>query len=179
MAKVEKIDFKKPLVGVILRKLPEDKAQVVADSLKWLRGKHKFTPIFIPFQPAQDLEFATEVMHMADISSKLILRYSEPEELLAVFSQLDLVIGMRLHALIFALLNKVPMLGLSYDPKVAAFMKWVNQPFVDVRVLSLSQMQERLEEVLSHKHSIKRQLEHLRPLLQRKAALNFDLFFSQ
>ncbi len=174
----EKIDFKKHLVGVILRPLPPEKTKIMAEAIKWLRGKHRLTPVFIPFQPTQDLEFCSEVMHQADISSKLILRYSKPLELLSVFSQLDLVIGMRLHSLIFALLNKVPMLGLSYDPKVASFMKWANQPFIDTRVLSLNEVQQRLEEILSNKHLIKRQLEHLRPLLQRKAALNFDLFFS-
>jgi len=173
----EKIKVHGSLVGLVLRKLPLDKARLMADVISWLRGKHGFTPVFIPFQPAHDLEFCAEVMHMAGISSKLILRHSNPEELLAVFSQLDLVIGMRLHSLIFSLLNKVPMLGLSYDPKVAAFMDWLNQPFIDIRALDLKEVQLRIEEILANKHLIRRQLEELAPLFQRKAALNFDLFF--
>ena len=45
------------------------------------------------------------------------------EEYLAIISNFQLLIGMRLHALVFAALNTVPFLGVSYDPKVNRFVK--------------------------------------------------------
>ncbi|MEW5935139.1 MAG: polysaccharide pyruvyl transferase family protein, partial [Bacillota bacterium] len=42
--------------------------------------------------------------------------------------ELDLVIGMRLHALIFAVAAGVPVVGVSYDPKVESFLAEVGCP---------------------------------------------------
>jgi polysaccharide pyruvyl transferase WcaK-like protein len=41
-----------------------------------------------------------------------------PSQWLNILSQCDLVVGMRLHALILALSSGVPVVGLSYDAKV-------------------------------------------------------------
>ncbi|MEW5947582.1 MAG: polysaccharide pyruvyl transferase CsaB [bacterium] len=51
-----------------------------------------------------------------------------PLEALAVIQTLDLVIGMRLHSLIFAAMCGVPFVGVSYDPKVQAFCESAGQP---------------------------------------------------
>ena len=39
---------------------------------------------------------------------------------------MDLVIGMRLHALVFAALTGVKFLGVSYDPKIDRFLNSFN-----------------------------------------------------
>jgi polysaccharide pyruvyl transferase WcaK-like protein len=41
-----------------------------------------------------------------------------------------LMVGMRLHALIFAAISSTPMIGLSYDPKIDAFLQQVDQPLI-------------------------------------------------
>lgn len=50
-----------------------------------------------------------------------------PEELLAAIGQMDLLVGMRLHALIFAATRGVPMVGIEYDPKVTSLLARLGQ----------------------------------------------------
>ncbi|MHB1189202.1 MAG: polysaccharide pyruvyl transferase family protein, partial [Armatimonadota bacterium] len=59
-----------------------------------------------------------------------------PAETLAAIAGCRMVIGMRLHALIFAASAGVPCVGLSYDPKVESFLASVGQPCVSLAELS-------------------------------------------
>ena len=40
-----------------------------------------------------------------------------------MIGNMDLLVGVRLHSLIHAAIMDVPMIGISYDPKVNAFLK--------------------------------------------------------
>ncbi len=51
-------------------------------------------------------------------------------EVLEAIGGMDVVVGMRLHSLVFAALKGVPFVGLSYDPKVKAFSEECSQPVV-------------------------------------------------
>lgn len=66
-----------------------------------------------------------------DGTSRLSLRKSSvlvvkdvlhPQDMLAQVSQCDVLIGMRLHSLIYAASQYVPMAGISYDPKIDQFL---------------------------------------------------------
>ncbi|CAH1193126.1 hypothetical protein PAECIP111893_00389 [Paenibacillus plantiphilus] len=46
----------------------------------------------------------------------------DPQQMLLEVSRCDALFGMRLHALIYAANQSVPMLGLSYDPKIDQFL---------------------------------------------------------
>ncbi|WP_405031148.1 polysaccharide pyruvyl transferase family protein [Paenibacillus hexagrammi] len=45
-----------------------------------------------------------------------------PQDMLAEVAGCDLLIGMRLHSLIYAASQYVPMVGISYDPKIDQFL---------------------------------------------------------
>jgi len=47
-------------------------------------------------------------------------------------SGLDLVIGMRYHACVWAALNAIPFLGLAYDQKVISLAKDLDQEVIDL-----------------------------------------------
>lgn len=53
------------------------------------------------------------------------------EDMESAVADLDIMIGMRLHSLVFAAGGRVPFVGLSYDPKVAAFAARCGQPVVE------------------------------------------------
>jgi polysaccharide pyruvyl transferase WcaK-like protein len=58
----------------------------------------------------------------------VVKRLLEPRQMLGLVEHLDLVIGMRLHVLIFAALSATPFLPLPYAGKVADFVAAAGVP---------------------------------------------------
>lgn len=162
----------KPLLGIALRDVPKLDIDPLIDTIDWLAEKYNYIPIFVLFQSPQDMHGSAKVIDGIKGENHLIFRICKPNEMLSLFSQFDLVIGMRLHSLIFALINTVPMLGLSYDPKVGSFMKEIEQPYVDIN--RPEAMKEELERIIKNKESIKQKLAIKKKELQEKAKLNFE-----
>lgn len=59
-------------------------------------------------------------------------KIERPSQWLSLLSRLNLVVGMRFHALLMALKSGVPAVGLAYDPKVSYLMKNFEQPCLNL-----------------------------------------------
>jgi polysaccharide pyruvyl transferase WcaK-like protein len=53
--------------------------------------------------------------------------HDDPQAMLREVSRCRLLFGMRLHSLIYAANREVPLLGLSYDPKIDHFLSQLGQ----------------------------------------------------
>ncbi|MDX2105502.1 MAG: polysaccharide pyruvyl transferase CsaB [Candidatus Melainabacteria bacterium] len=78
-----------------------------------------------------------------------------PSKWMGSIASLDLVIAMRLHALIMALKSGVPALALAYDPKVNAVAKDFDQPYVDMLDSNAqNQFEQKLLELLDNRKNL-------------------------
>jgi len=72
-----------------------------------------------------DISFARQMMDAMTNKDKAFLVTNErlnPRELVSVFSQFELFLGMRLHSLILATAAETTAIGIVYAPKVRSFM---------------------------------------------------------
>ena len=121
------IDGSRKLVGIAIRNWK--------DTPRWMSELKKCVVrlvsdkncdvVFIPMQFPEDAKAAEE---MGNLNHVHILKEGYTiEELMSLMGNMDVVIGMRLHAMIFSALMHVPFLGISYDPKIDNFLALIHR----------------------------------------------------
>lgn len=155
-----------PLVGVSLRSWSsldhrmEDVARLLDEFID--RG---YRIVFIPLAFPEDVETGRRVGAMMKGESCQLEQRLNSQEHLALIAEMDLVIGMRLHALIFAASQGIPFAGISYDPKIDAFLQQFSlQPLPD----DLSGMRQTINSLLDD-HQDRKVIEHKAGEMRSKA----------
>ncbi len=114
-------------IGVSLRPWKEyGDTNKFANLLDKISEKYNAKIIFFPFHKTQDYDFSIKVQENMKTKSYIIFDDFLPSQLAGMMSLMYLNIGVRLHSLVFSVIGKVPVAGISYDPKVDGFLKEFN-----------------------------------------------------
>lgn len=117
-----------PRIGVSVRPWNLNKSrEIIAKACDYLVKSHNADIIFLPMQYPNDYHESMEVMKLMKETARIIPEPMDPREVLWLCGKMDIIFGMRLHALIFGAMREVPLVGLVYDPKVEHFLKRVDQ----------------------------------------------------
>lgn len=129
----------------------KDFKEIIADSINEIAGKTGYIPIFIPMQPKADTKICQNIRQKLKNPGILASGYTA-SELIGILKHTEFVIGMRLHLLIYATNANVPILGISYDPKVDAFLQYCGKfHAIDVNSVSKEKIVSAVDELLSGK----------------------------
>ena len=124
------ISDEKQVVGISVRSLedcgnyPEAFAQL-CDRLAGELGK---TIVFLVMQESRDEDISRQIMSRMSAPSYLAQTPGDPGAMLSLIRDMDAVVSMRLHTIIFSAQMKVPVVGCVYDPKVSAFLDMLQMP---------------------------------------------------
>ncbi|MDX1977947.1 MAG: polysaccharide pyruvyl transferase CsaB [Pseudanabaenaceae cyanobacterium bins.68] len=133
-------DLPAPRIAVCLRahsQLTPDRLNNLTQALVWLQQATGAYMLLIPFQPSQDQAIA-EDLHRAMPDHSQVMHQPQPQQLKGIFRGVEMVIAMRLHALIMALAEGCLAWGISYDPKVSYLMQELNMPYWPLNQLPLN-----------------------------------------
>lgn len=119
-----------PVVGVSVRFWNEAQTELtqLAEGLSQLCRRRSVHIRFLPFHLPGDVEASRFVMerlgNVADHGCTVSIapETEHPQDMLREVSRCSLLVGMRLHSLIYAASRNVPLLGVSYDPKIDHFL---------------------------------------------------------
>lgn len=118
-----------PVIGVSVRFWHPERHDLrqVAEALRIILKSTTASLRFLPFHPPKDTEASRYVIELLgeDARDRVSIRDvgDDPKAMLAEVKRCDLVIGMRLHSLIYAAAYYIPMVGISYDPKIDHFLR--------------------------------------------------------
>jgi len=166
-----------PLIGISLRNYKgnsEDLREKFARIADNLIQEYKAKIIFIPFKADEDVYLSMKIMELMENSEQayVLKEQFEPEILLTLISRLSLILGMRLHSIMFSSLVQIPFLAFNYDPKVKNFVYNLNLP-----ELSLKTVKKKIEYIRENNDKIIKLLLKKVKVLKEKANINNDLLF--
>ena len=129
------LDLSRPIVGLALRHWKGEQRFTAefAKAADTLAREFGAQILFVPLQFPADAELSARVRDQMEERSQVFIldQKCSTQEYQDLISNLHLLIGMRLHALVFAALNDVPFMAVSYDPKVDRFVAGMKGDVVD------------------------------------------------
>lgn len=82
-------------------------------------------PVFVHINRFYDADATAQVRRRMKTPGLLVEELKDPALTIGFMSRMSAVVSMRLHGLIFASSTGTPVVGISYDPKVSAFLNFV------------------------------------------------------
>lgn len=179
--KKERIPTDKKIVALCLRKWKKVKnsARILASLADKIVTEFHATPVFIAMQHPNDVSFSKKVLRNMEQKGYLLSKRYTVDETLSILGNTSMVIGMRLHSLIYATNLNVPMVGLAYEQKVGFFMQSINQPYVDWNEnFNMNDLLANLYQVWKNSAVISDELKKIKPLLEKKVTDAIELTLS-
>ena len=92
--------------------------------------QHGLNVVFFVMQPKNDEEITEHIRSLMQCPSFQVGGIQNSADLIRVIGKAELMIAMRLHAIIFSAREAVPTVGIVYDPKVDSYLEMLGMPSV-------------------------------------------------
>jgi polysaccharide pyruvyl transferase CsaB len=129
--------------------------------------------VALAFHPQRDLGVCA---HAARAIGGQVIAGLSPGEMMAVTGTLDLMVGMRLHALVYAVARGIPLVGLSYDPKIDGLLRQIELGrLLPLASLHADQVHAEVRAAWDERHTVSARLQAQAAHLRRAALRAADL----
>ena len=140
-------------VAFVLRGWPgfRDRMEAFAGAADYTRETYGLLPLFLPIEKQGDVEVARRTAALVAGRRQVLDYPCRPEDAIGLLQRCRLVVAMRLHALIFASGQGLPMVGVAYDEKVSSFLRYMGQEtFIPLSEVTAASLCKLIDEAMSH-----------------------------
>ena len=120
-----------------------------AETADHLWKTQRLEPVFLALEPRRDLAVSRQAAAFVEGPCHVLSAPHDGDLIVGFMRRMQVVTSMRLHALIFAAGQGVPLVGVVYDPKVSGFLDYLNQKrYLDLNQVSTERLSELAEDAL-------------------------------
>lgn len=132
----------------------------IALTCDYIAEKLGLVPVFLNMQYPADLKISLSIASKMKNKPHIVMTDILDTEMLGLISKMEIIIGERLHTLVYAAATGVPLVGIVYDPKVQRFLEYVGQDkYVTIQNLCFETLRQNVEACLNEKNRLKHELE--------------------
>ena len=147
-------------------------AKEFAAAAEYAYEKHGLIPVLFALEPDTDQAAVEQVARDIHCPKVLIQAPENSSAILSLMQRMEAVVSMRLHALVFAAGQGVPLVGVVYDPKVSGFLDYMGQKnYVELDALTAQKLQAMLGTALAQSGAQDEDIARLRQLAQENEAI--------
>ena len=168
------IEEDKGYVMLAVRPWPgfEEKISAFAAAAEYAYREYHLIPLLYAMEPSRDLAAAQAVAEKLRCPHLVLQAGISGGEVLALIRRMSLVVSMRLHTLIFASGQNVPMVGVVYDPKVSGFLDYLGQDlYLPLQEVTADALNDLMDAALAEESFNEENLKRLRLLAAENETL--------
>jgi len=130
----------------------DERVPDIAAAARHAYEAHGLTPVFLPMNYGIDLVPSETVARQAGVPYIMLPKLDDMSLAIGLMSRMEAVSAMRLHTLLFAASGGVPIVGISYDPKVSSFVEYIHGGVcIELNELTSEKLIADIDKVLSEK----------------------------
>ena len=150
----------------------EEKVPAIAAAAEYAKRAYGLTPLLFSMEPNRDEAACKAVAERLHCKYLTLSADNDGLRSLAVVRRMSLVISMRLHTLVFAAGQGIPMVGIVYDPKVSGFLDYLGQDlYLPLQEVSMGALGDLIDAAMADDAFEAENIDRLRRLAGNNGAL--------
>lgn len=143
-------------------------------------ASHGLIPLFLPMRYPGDVPISERIAAQTVAPCHVLKEPISVKDMVALVGKADMVLGMRLHTLIYAASAAVPVIGVVYDRKVSAFLDYIGQTRrIETESIDVGAACAYIDELAADRESIRASLveqkQKLAHLAEKNGRIAFEL----
>ncbi|MDR1538999.1 MAG: polysaccharide pyruvyl transferase CsaB [Clostridiales bacterium] len=155
---LKSLGLSKKYFGVAVRSWKFNKPgfeEELARFADYIQEEYGFAALFIPMRPVEDSDISKRIIGLMKTPGLFFGEKYTTNQVIGAVGMAELMVGMRLHTLIYAAKSGTPVIGLVYDKKVEVMMDALDQKFYrPVEDFKWEELKGYADDILADKEAI-------------------------